>query len=272
VKAKTKELLYLLLWACQTVSRPTFRNLTESFEGWAYRTGLHRQLLTLEKQQLLESRNDSSGGRVHRLTSAGCLIALGGRDPQAWWSRRWDGKWRMVIFDVPQTQASARARLRRSLASRGFGYLQDSVWITPDPLASERQSLGRDEVDVESLILLEAQPCAGETDGDIVGGAWDFRAINERYDRCEQLLSAMPKEPLVDAPAARRLQEWFRKERLAWSEAIELDPLLPECLHPSGYRGMKAWKQRLGIMADAARLMKSFAQNGPNESLSRTRR
>ncbi len=67
----------------------------------------------------------------------------------------------MVLFDVPQSKASDRARLRRSLADRGFGYLQNSVWITPDPLTEEREALGAGRVDVESLIILEARPCAG---------------------------------------------------------------------------------------------------------------
>jgi phenylacetic acid degradation operon negative regulatory protein len=179
MKPKTAELLYLLLWACDTAARPTFRNLTDSFEAWAYRSGLHRQLAVLEQQQLLEARQDSSGSRLHRLTEAGRLIALGSRDPVARWKRRWDGKWRMVLFDVPQSRASDRARLRRSLADRGFGYLQDSVWITPDALTGEREVLATGPVDVESLILLEARPCAGESNADIVAGAWDSDAINK---------------------------------------------------------------------------------------------
>ena len=36
-------------------------------------------------------------------------------------------------------------------------------------------------VNVESLILLEARPYAGETDEEIVAGAWDFAEINRRY-------------------------------------------------------------------------------------------
>ena len=33
---------------------PTFRNLTDSYESWAYRNGLLRQVVTLERQQFLE--------------------------------------------------------------------------------------------------------------------------------------------------------------------------------------------------------------------------
>jgi len=258
MKSKTEELLYLLLWACDVAARPTFRNLTDSFEGWAYRTGFHRQLAALEHQRLLESKQDSIGGRLHRLTEAGRRLVLGARDPASRWKRRWDGNWRLVLFDVPQNKASDRTRLRRSLVARGFGYLQNSVWITPDPLTGERDALAAGPVDVESLILLEARPCAGESNAEIVAGAWDFEAVNRSYERYAAVLEQLPRQPIVGAAAARQLQRWFREERLAWSETMNLDPLLPGCLHPAGYPGVKVWKRRLEIMGEASRQMRAF--------------
>jgi hypothetical protein len=64
--------------------RRTFRNLTSSFEGWAYREGLHGRLAALERRELLESAAAEGGGPeasrlVVRLTEAGRLHALGGR-------------------------------------------------------------------------------------------------------------------------------------------------------------------------------------------------
>ena len=142
MKPKTEELLNLLLWSAEVLARPTFRNLTDSYESWAYRrTGLLRQLSVLEKQQLVESNSPAPDERMFRLTAQGRLHALGGRDPNARWSRQWDGRWRMVLFDVPIAQNSHRKRLRRYLQDRGFGYLQGSVWVSPDPLEEERKSL-----------------------------------------------------------------------------------------------------------------------------------
>jgi len=63
VRAKTEELLYLLLWTAETISRPTWRNLTESFEGWAYRNGLLRQLQRLEKRRWLDGQAGPAGDR-----------------------------------------------------------------------------------------------------------------------------------------------------------------------------------------------------------------
>ena len=57
---------------------------------------------------------------------------------------------------------------------------KNSVWITPDPLNEERKILGDGRIDVESL-LMAGHPCAGESDAQIVAGAWDFDLINRRY-------------------------------------------------------------------------------------------
>ena len=160
MKPKTAEFLNLLLWSADLLARPTFRNLTDSYVTWAYRNGLLRQVTTLEQQHLVERDPATPEDRIYRLTWQGRLHALGGRDPQARWSREWDGRWRLVLFDVPTTQNTQRARLRRYLCDKSFGYLQNSVWITPDSLEEERQVLVGGKINVESLLLLEARPCA----------------------------------------------------------------------------------------------------------------
>lgn len=44
---------------------------------------------------------------------------------------RWDKKWRLVVFDVPEEHKNAREALRRKLKELNFVRFQDSVWITP---------------------------------------------------------------------------------------------------------------------------------------------
>jgi hypothetical protein len=131
------------------------------------------------------------------------LHVLGGRDPEERWGRDWDGQWRMVLFDVPTGQNAQRERLRRYLRAKAFGYLQNSVWITPDPLKEERQIMGGARINVESLLLLEARPCAGESDTEIVAGAWDFERINRRYVRYLKVLEEHPTAALRNEWAAK---------------------------------------------------------------------
>lgn len=45
--------------------------------------------------------------------------------------KRWDKKWRVLIFDIKESKKSLREKIRRTLISIGFVRLQDSVWIYP---------------------------------------------------------------------------------------------------------------------------------------------
>jgi hypothetical protein len=45
--------------------------------------------------------------------------------------RKWDGKWRMVVFDVPERRRGIRFKLRSVMRDIGFARLQDSVWVYP---------------------------------------------------------------------------------------------------------------------------------------------
>jgi len=44
---------------------------------------------------------------------------------------KWDKKWRVLIFDIPEERKGTRNKVRNTLRSRGFFRLQDSVWIYP---------------------------------------------------------------------------------------------------------------------------------------------
>lgn len=45
--------------------------------------------------------------------------------------RKWDGRWRIVTFDVPERRRGVRGRLRMMMKSVGFIRLQESVWVYP---------------------------------------------------------------------------------------------------------------------------------------------
>jgi len=45
--------------------------------------------------------------------------------------RRWDHKWRILIFDIPEKKRIIRDKIRRTLSTIGFIQLQQSVWLYP---------------------------------------------------------------------------------------------------------------------------------------------
>jgi len=50
---------------------------------------------------------------------------------------KWDGLWRVVIFDIPENKRMARDMLRKKLRQLGFYKLQKSVFVHPFPCRDE---------------------------------------------------------------------------------------------------------------------------------------
>jgi DNA-binding transcriptional regulator PaaX len=71
--------------------------------------------------------------RKLRLTDKGekKLRSLELKDYQLPKPKRWDGRWRVLIFDIPEHRKGLRDKVRRTLMTVGFVRLQDSVWIYP---------------------------------------------------------------------------------------------------------------------------------------------
>ncbi len=45
--------------------------------------------------------------------------------------KRWDKKWRILIFDIPEKRRKIRTQTRATFVTLGFYRLQDSVWVYP---------------------------------------------------------------------------------------------------------------------------------------------
>lgn len=45
--------------------------------------------------------------------------------------KRWDKRYRVVIFDIPEARRQTRARLRAAMRASGFLQIQQSVWLYP---------------------------------------------------------------------------------------------------------------------------------------------
>jgi len=75
---------------------------------------------------------------------------------------RWDGKWRIIIFDIPKAKNRARDCFRRKLVKAGFQNIQASVYVFPfecaKPIAQLSSELGlRGEVVVMISEIIQGE-------------------------------------------------------------------------------------------------------------------
>ena len=79
---------------------------------------------------MFEERN---GKKFIRLTPDGKkrLESYKNKDISIQKPKKWDRKWRIVIFDIPERRRVIRNKLRNTLLDWGFIRLQNSIWIYP---------------------------------------------------------------------------------------------------------------------------------------------
>jgi len=198
-----------------------------------------RKLRLLARRGIIELPR-ATDRRIIRLTELGRHSIAPTVDPDQQWARSWDGIWRFVLFDVAEHDRKLRDRLRRELAATRLGYLQGSVWVSPDPLTNLRRTISSLTADPEALLFIEGRPCAGARDAAIVAGAWHFARLNAAYRKYLRVHETIP----APADSSQQWRLWLAAEREAWQEAAAIDPFLPERLLPSDYLGRKAGRAR----------------------------
>ncbi len=85
---------------------------------------------------------ENNGLITVKLTEKGRLKALNYRlENIRTKNQKWDGRWRMVAFDIPNKFKKGRDALRHKLNKIGFCKLQESIFITPYDCKKEIEML-----------------------------------------------------------------------------------------------------------------------------------
>jgi len=84
---------------------------------------------------------DLEGKRGILLTKEGLDKALKASFAIEGKKKRKDGKWIMIIFDVPEKHKKARDLLRSILHNLGYKLFQKSVWISPYDVSEKTEQL-----------------------------------------------------------------------------------------------------------------------------------
>ncbi|OGI73839.1 hypothetical protein A3D42_01305 [Candidatus Nomurabacteria bacterium RIFCSPHIGHO2_02_FULL_41_18] len=93
----------------------------------------------IKNQKLIEYICDKNGKTVVKITKKGKMrlraFAIDLMEIKK--QKKWDGKWRLVIFDIPMRFTKGREALRYHLKELNFFKFQKSAWIFPYPCKDE---------------------------------------------------------------------------------------------------------------------------------------
>ncbi len=96
-------------------------------------TKRQKEIVKRSRQRLVEKGLLEYKNKTLRLTKKGeaTLRVISVADFKSAKPKKWDRKWRVLIFDIKEYHRSLRDKIRRTLNSIGFVHLQHSVWIYP---------------------------------------------------------------------------------------------------------------------------------------------
>ena len=195
----------------------------------AFRMAVSRNLKTGEIEKVVENGEPyfkiTSQGKKHlvRLFPIYKLADAG-----------WDGKWRVVIFDIPEIDKKTREYLRWKLLSWGFGMLQKSVYISPlDVLVDVKEYLKSQELHGK-VVVFEAREVFAKDQRVVAKYVWRLDKLNERYSRIIDLIYS--KDECDE-------KEWKQRKREIKQKFFKIllgDPILPKELLPDDWCGNTA--------------------------------
>ena len=124
---------------CSSSPAQYFRNLRQVRKEWKNidQRNFNRSIRTLAKEKLIEQQNLPDGSFKLVLTSGGKkqakLLNFFGSAITFKKPKHWDGKWRVLLFDIPEKDRLFRDILRGHLYDLKFRKLQHSVFVSPYP-------------------------------------------------------------------------------------------------------------------------------------------
>ena len=103
------------------------------------RHALNQAIQNLYKSKLVETKSNRDGTLTLLLSKEGKQLALTYdlENIEIKKPDHWDGEWRMVMFDIPETLKQVRESLRMHFKNMGFYEFQKSVFVHPYPCAGE---------------------------------------------------------------------------------------------------------------------------------------
>ncbi|MGO4887677.1 phenylacetic acid degradation operon negative regulatory protein PaaX [Anaerobacillus sp. MEB173] len=156
----------------------------------------------------------------------------------------WDGKWRILMYSIPEEIRQVRDELRQELVWSGFGSLSNSSWISPNPLEKQVYDM-ISKYDIKSYVNFFIADYDGPNEKKhLVESCWDLQEINERYG---EFISKYSQKYIIDKNKIEKGEmtdgQCFVERTILvheYRKFLFVDPGLPQELLPDKWLGDSA--------------------------------
>ncbi|WP_416825352.1 phenylacetic acid degradation operon negative regulatory protein PaaX [Ectobacillus polymachus] len=157
---------------------------------------------------------------------------------------KWDGKWRMLVYSIPEEKRQIRDEFRKELMWSGFGSFSNGCWISPNDLEKEVNIL-IDKYEIHDYVDFFISEYKGpDTNKRLIEKSWNLEDITNKY---ESFISQYSRNYMIDQDKLEKGQmtdaECFVvRENLVheYRKFLFIDPGLPIDLLPENWSGIHA--------------------------------
>lgn len=171
----------------------------------------------------------------------------------------WDGKWRILMYTIPEEKRQIRDELRKELLWSGFGSFTNGCWVTPNNLEKEVELL-ISKYNIEDYVDFFVSEYKGpKKNQELIAKSFPLQDIEEKY---ETFIDEYSKKYIVYQSIIQRGQvtdeECFvERAKLVheYRKFLFIDPGLPKELLPERWSGNHAallFSQYYKILAEPA--------------------
>jgi phenylacetic acid degradation operon negative regulatory protein len=171
----------------------------------------------------------------------------------------WDGHWHLVALHIPESVRGARDRLREELVFLGGAALGGGLYVSPHPWDGMVASVARTLGVAGHLTMIRADRLSHggvSAPADLAARLWDLDTVAAGYHEFTATLDSVGEGASTAATDGDDLVDAVRVA-MAFTRAIEPDPLLPPELLPPDFPGRAARARLL-------ELLEAMPDPGPN--------
>lgn len=151
----------------------------------------------------------------------------------------WDGKFRIVFFDIPESERKLRDLMRAVLSELGFVNWQRSVFISTHSVEGEVMSKAK-RLGVEDMVnVMLIDKIVNRNVVDILWDLYNLKSINERYN-----IFISQADHLLNQKSMRSTK-WVEKcqeLRFTYYDTLREDPFLPKSVLGEDFKSGEASK------------------------------
>lgn len=92
----------------------------------------------------------------------------------------WDGKWRVISYEIPEKKREMRDRLRREMQGWGLGPWHRSFWLTPHPILRALKALTSQKEEERYIQSFEADHVFGDREI-LIEKVWEKSLFEKKY-------------------------------------------------------------------------------------------